>query len=325
MSVPGVEITTARPTLGHFNVFPYAGPQVPRFRRTTLGKIFTQAREGDPTRVFQVNHPRLQKNIGYFDIVGLDSKTGHTDRDWRDDFDSLEVYNGADAANRARVERVLYDWLHLLELGHRYVATGDSDSHRIQYQWAGYPRTYVSLPPDQAGDTGPIDKVALIASLKAGHAFVTSGPMVDAKIDGQGPGNTIKTSDPSVRLHVTVTAAPWIDVTDVEVLLGSTTVTRVPVPPRPRVAGAPPRDLAAARAAAVRFERDFDVPFEGANKFVVVVVRGTRTMDDVLPYMPIQPLGVYESDLAGRDRREDPRKGLVLGHVHIPSSPRCPY
>jgi len=67
-------------------------------------------------------------------------------------------------------------------------------------------------------------------------------------------------------------------------------VTRVPVPTRPRPAGGPPRDLAAARAAAVRFERDFDVPFEGANKFVVVVVRGTRTMDDVLPYMPIQPL-----------------------------------
>jgi len=32
------------------------------------------------------------------------------------------------------------------------------------------------------------------------------------------------------------------------------------------------------------------VPFEGASKFVVVVVRGNRTMDDVLPYMPIQPL-----------------------------------
>jgi hypothetical protein len=289
VSVPGVEITTARPSLGHFNIFPYAGPQVPPFRRTTLGKIFIKAREGDPTRVLQVNHPRLSKTIGYFNIVGLDAKTGRTDRDWRDDFDSIEVYNGAEALDRARVEAVLYDWLHLLELGHRYIATGDSDSHKIQYTWAGYPRTYVALPPDQAGDTGPIDKVALIASLKAGHAFVTSGPMVDAKIDRQGPGNTVTTSDTVVRLHVTVTAAPWIDVTDVEVLLGTTSLTRVPIPPRARPATLP-HDLAAARAVALRFERDFDVPFEGANKFVVVVVRGTRPMDDVLPYMPIQPL-----------------------------------
>jgi hypothetical protein len=288
-SVPGVEITTARPSLGHFNVFPYPGPQIPPFRRTTLGRIFTKAREGDPTRIFQVNHPRLTKSIGYFDIVGLDTKTGHTERDWRDDFDSLEVYNGADAANRARVETVLYDWLRLLELGHRYVATGDSDSHRIQYQWAGYPRTYVSLPPEQSGDLGPIDKTALIASLKAGHAFVTSGPIVEATINGQGPGNTVKTKDTVVRLHVAITAAPWIDVTDVEVLLGTTSVTRVPIPAKPRLAAAAPRDLATARANALRFERDFDVPFEGASKFVVVVVRGTRPMDDVLPYMPIQP------------------------------------
>jgi hypothetical protein len=290
-TVPGVEITTARPNFGHFNVFPYAGPQVPPFRRTTVKKIFLAAREGDPSRVLQVNHPRL-KTIGYFDIVGLDTKTGHADRDWRDDFDSLEVYNGADGANRARVEAVLFDWLRLLELGHKYVGTGDSDSHRIQYQWAGYPRTYVALPLDQAGDTGaPIDKVALVASLKAGHAFVTSGPILEATINGQGPGGKVVLPEAVAHLHVVVRAAPWIDVSEVEVLLGTAPVARVPVPSRPRPSAPPDRDLAGARAAALRFERNFDVPFEGtAPKFVVVVVRGTRAIDDVLPYMPIQPL-----------------------------------
>ena len=290
-TVPGVEITTARPSLGHFNVFPYAGPQIPPWRRTSVRTIFAKAKEGDPTRVLQVNHPRLAKGIGYFDIVGLDTKTGTARGEWRPEFDSLEVYNGFDNANRERTEAVLMDWLRLLELGHRYVATGDSDSHRIQYQWAGYPRTYVQLPLEQSGDTGaPIDKTALIASLKAGHVFVTSGPAIDAKIDGKGPGNTVVTSDRAVRLHVVVRAAPWIDVSEVEVMLGSTSVTRVPVLPAPRNAPAV-LDLAVARKSAIRVERDFDVPFEGhGQKFVVVVVRGTRAMDDVLPYMPIQPL-----------------------------------
>ncbi len=289
-TVPGVEITTVRPSFGHFNVFPYPGPGVPPFRRTTIRQIFTRAREGDPTRVFQVNHPRM-KNIGYFDIVGLDAKTGHASHDWREDFDSLEVYNGAEASNRPHVESVLLDWLHLLELGHRYVGTGDSDSHRIQYQWAGYPRTYVALPLEQSGDTGaPIDKVALIASLKAGHAFVTSGPMVDATINGVGPGNTVTTAERVARLHVSVRAAPWIDVSEVEVMLGSTSVARVQVSLPPKSAP-PPVELAAAKTAAVRFERDFDVPFDGAGpRFVVVVVRGTRVLSDVLPYMPVQPL-----------------------------------
>jgi len=290
-TVPGVEITTARPSLGHFNVFPYHGPQVPPWRRTSVRTIFAKAKEGDPSRVLQVNHPRLAKGIGYFDIVGLDTKTGTARGEWRPEFDSIEVYNGFDNANRERAEGVLMDWLRLLELGHRYVATGDSDSHRIQYQWAGYPRTYVQLPPEQAGDTGgPIDNKALIASLKAGHAFVTSGPAVDAKIDGKGPGYTVVTQERLVRLHVVVRAPPWIDVSEVEVMLGSTSLTRVPVAPASR--NAPPvLDLAVARKSAIRVERDFDVPFDGrGEKFVVVVVRGTRAMDDVLPYMPIQPL-----------------------------------
>jgi hypothetical protein len=290
-TVPGVEITTARPSLGHFNVFPYAGPQIPPWRRTSVRNIFAKAKEGDPSRVLQVNHPRLAKGIGYFDIIGLDPKTGTARGEWRPEFDSLEVYNGFDNANRERAEGVLMDWLRLLELGHKYVATGDSDSHRIQYQWAGYPRTYVQLPLEQAGDTGaPIDNKALIASLKAGHAFVTSGPAVDAKINGKGPGNIVITNERVVRLHVVVRAAPWIDVSEVEVMLGSTSVTRVPVAPASRNAPAV-LDLAVARKSAIRVERDFDVPFDGhGQKFVVVVVRGTRSMDDVLPYMPIQPL-----------------------------------
>lgn len=290
-TVPGVEITTARPSLGHFNVFPYSGPQVPPWRKTSVRTLFAKAKEGDPSRVLQVNHPRMPKGIGYFDIVGLDTKTGTARGEWRPEFDSLEVYNGFDNANRERAEVVLLDWIRLLELGHKYVATGDSDSHRIQYQWAGYPRTYVQLPPEQAGDTGaPIDKTALIAALKAGHAFVTSGPTIDAKISGKGPGHVVVTSDKVARLHVVVRAAPWIDVSEVEIMLGTTSVTRVPVPPASRNAPAV-LDLAEARKATIRVDRDFDVPFEGsAQKFVIVVVRGTRPMDDVLPYMPIQPL-----------------------------------
>src|SRR5262249_12546895 len=149
---------------------------------TTLKRIFTSAREGlgGSERILQVNHPRLAKGIGYFDLMGLDTTTMHAARDWRDDFDTLEVYNGFGAPDRASVEMVMRDWLRLLEAAHRYIATGDPDSHRIQYQWAGFPRTYVRVPPEQGGAAGfaPDPKV-IIASLKEGHAFVSSGPIVD--------------------------------------------------------------------------------------------------------------------------------------------------
>jgi len=77
----------------------------------------------------------------------------------------------------------------------------------------------------------------------------------------------------------------------VEVMLGVSSITRVAVPARRTVVGTPTGDLRDARDEALRFSGDIDVPYDGApGRFVVVVVRGTRAMDDVLPYMPIQPL-----------------------------------
>ena len=295
-SVPGVEVTTAFPRLGHFNVFPYDAREAPPCRKTTQREIFTRARALAPSCLVQVDHPRL-RGLGYFDVVGLDSKSGHAEKEkeWRTDFDLIEVYNGFEARRRDRVEVVLQDWLHLLALGHRYTATGGSDSHRIQYQWAGYPRTYVKLAPEEAGETGaPLDSAALILALKSGRALVTSGPFIDASIDGQGPGSTVVAGERLARLHLRVRAAPWIDVTEAEVFLGAMTHSRIPIAARATVTGPPTGELAPARGDAVRLERDIDIALPAAfeHLFVVVVVRGTRTMDDVLPYMPIQPFAV---------------------------------
>jgi hypothetical protein len=232
------------------------------------------------------------RDLGYFDLVGLDTKTGRAEKgEWRDDFDTLEVYNGFEGATRGRTELVLRDWLQLLAGGHRYVATGDSDSHRIQFQWAGYPRTYVFLPPEQAGDTGaPIDTVALIAALKAGRAFVSSGPILGAEIEGAGPGATVVSKEAMVKLHLSVRAAPWIDVDEIEVLLGTTTLRRIAVPSRPTSTGHPQEDLATAQRETLRFEQDIDIPVPDEGSFVVAIARGSRPIDDVLPYTPIQPL-----------------------------------
>ena len=80
-------------------------------------------------------------------------------------------------------ERVMEDWFALLNLGKRMAATGSSDSHRIQYQWAGYPRTFALLDGRSAGDTGqPIDTKEVVASLKKGKSFVSSGPIIELEL-----------------------------------------------------------------------------------------------------------------------------------------------
>jgi hypothetical protein len=40
----------------------------------------------------------------------------------------------------------------------------------------------------------------------------------------------------------------------------------------------------------VRYEGDLSVPIGDASTWLLVIVRGNRPMDDVLPFMPIPPL-----------------------------------
>ncbi|MEI8258051.1 MAG: CehA/McbA family metallohydrolase, partial [Deltaproteobacteria bacterium] len=176
--VPAVEVTTDRSPepVGHFNVYPYppeagvehGGP--PPFDAVPA-EIFRAARARQPDGVIQVNHPRMEPGIGYFDRVGLDTQTNIARSPLYDPgYDALEVFNGYYVGSPREVERVMHDWFALLNTGARYVGTASSDSHVIAYFEAGYPRTYVYTPG--AGNRSP-DAPAVIAALRAGHAFGT--------------------------------------------------------------------------------------------------------------------------------------------------------
>jgi hypothetical protein len=231
-----------------------------------------------------VNHPRLPKSIGYFEIFHFDSKK-LPPSSMRTDFDTLEVYNGYDLGAPLRVEAVLHDWYALLNMGHHYGATGSSDSHRIQYQWAGYPRTMVFAPD------APVEPMQVVNAVKKGHAFVTSGPILDVAIDGAHPGDEILTAESKVTAHVRVRAAPWVDVTSLEVVVGGQSTLTVSIPSAPTRIGPElgTREEAAART--LRYEGDLSIPVGAEATWVVFVARGERKLDDVLPFMPVTPLG----------------------------------
>jgi hypothetical protein len=301
--VNGVEITTFNPRLGHFGLFPYPmGKGVPPYRHTTVGAIFRVARRGDPTRILQVNHPRLPKGIGYFELAGFKPESGKAPGSMRTDFDSIEVYNGYDISIPSRVDAVMRDYYALLNLGHRYVATGSSDSHRIQYQWAGYPRTMVavgSVPGASSSPPSAIDTSLLVAQLKLGHAIVTSGPMIELEAGPNRearPGDELASADDSVTAHLRVRAAPWVDVTSLEIVVGGRTVRTIELPSRPTRLGpeAGTREEAAART--IRFDEEIAVPLGGQGGtprgWFLVIARGARKLDDVLPFMPVPPLAM---------------------------------
>ncbi len=278
--VPAVEVTTDRSPqpVGHFNVYPYppesgverGGP--PPFDAPPAA-IFRAARARQGDGVIQVNHPRMEPGIGYFDRVGLDTHTNIAQSPLYDPgYDAVEVFNGYFIGRPSEVDRVLHDWLALLNTGARYVGTASSDSHVIAYFAAGYPRTYVYTPG--AGDRSPAAP-AVIAALRAGHAFGTSGPIVLARVGTAMPGDTVHGAGDRVDLEVDVRAAPWIDVNEVVILRDGEVVETAQV---------------ASTHAVERLRRTFVIPLVASRSHLVVTARGRQgSMEAALPHVDAVP------------------------------------
>jgi hypothetical protein len=290
-TVRGVEVTTYSPRFGHFGVFPYPGDKpVPPFRHSNINALFNAAHRGDPNRIVQVNHPRMEKGIGYFSVFGYDPENPKIPSKIRLDFDSIEVYNGYEIQQPAKVDAVLRDYFSLLNRGKKYVATGSSDSHHIQYQWAGYPRTVVDMGAEVT--TGKVDPLAVVAAIKAGHAIVTSGPIIDVTANGAHPGDEIHGKDPVVA-HVRLRAAPWVDITSLELVVDGKVVRTIEIKSEPTKTGLELGTLADVQSRTIRFEDDIPIPVSPISKsWFCFIARGTRKLDDVLMFMPVPPFAM---------------------------------
>jgi hypothetical protein len=322
-TVTGVEVTTYSKGFGHFGVFPYPpSDPVPPFKHTTVDAVFRAARMGDPNRYFQLNHPRLPKGIGYFNIIGFDPRASRSQIRGRLDFDGIEVFNGYDSERPDRVEQVLRDYWALLNFGWRYTATGSSDSHRIQFHWAGYPRTMVSVPVARNADgvEARPDPLAVVASIKSGRASVTIGPIIEFNLEGAQPGQDVFSQADPLRGHVRVRSAPWIDVSEVEVIVGGRVAQTFDVASRPTQLGPETGTLEEAQARTVRFDSDIDVSVGLENGWVMVIARGRRRMDDVLPFMPVTPLAFTNPVYVTR-HREPPPPVPGAPRISTPSAP----
>jgi hypothetical protein len=208
---------------------------------------------------------------------------------------------------------VLRDYWALLDFGWRYAATGSSDSHRIQFHWAGYPRTMVTVDPRAESDAGDktVDPLVIVSNVKRGHAVVTSGPMIELELGGVRPGDEAVTTDEVLRGHLRVRAAPWVDVTHVDIVVGQIGGTygiarSFEVESRPTVLGPEPGTLEEAGERTIRFDEDIAVEVGPENGWIQVIARGKRPMDDVLPFMPVPPLAFTNPVFVVRRRAPPP-------------------
>lgn len=267
----GVEITSVSQKWGHFNAYPLpassAEPaeQVPVYHGRRPADMFASARDHG-ARVVQVNHGRMEPSIGYFDLAHLDPKTGRADPVFADGFDTFEAYNGMWIETRDKIREGATDLVALARRGKRVAAMGNSDSHKLLYQEAGYPRTFVHVPREPRATL--IDRV--VKTLLAGDTTVSSGPFVELTIDGAGVGAVIAPKAKALKAHVRVSAPAWVPV-DVVELWQDDAVVRV------FTVEGPPKD-------GVRFERDVELAVGKSDTVFLAWAEGKTPLPDVVPY-----------------------------------------
>jgi hypothetical protein len=89
-------------------------------------------------------------------------------------------------------------WYPFLNLGFKVNPAAGSDYPYFGPSLPGAERYYVKLE-------GPFDADAWFASFKAGHVFVTNGPLIDLTVNGQGMGHEIRVAR-GARLDITASA-----------------------------------------------------------------------------------------------------------------------
>ena len=195
------------------------------------------------------------------------------------DYHSQEVMNGT-ANNTLLAFRAF--WFYLLNQGVVRTGMANSDSHGLTDSVIGTPRTVVWTD----SVIGNFDEVEFNDAIKDGRALGTNGPLIEVLVaDSTGalqpPSLTPFVPEDQPRLQITVSAAPWVPVEEVRIVVNGAvvqTITDLAHPARPEGNGN--LDDPDAPAQTLRWQGEVDVSnYLPANGDAWVVVEAGRTLE----------------------------------------------
>jgi hypothetical protein len=257
---PLVETTIYPKVIGHFNFWPVPyderGPWrgAPWDELAEPGELFSRLAEaGFPeTGVIQLNHPwggvQFGRDFAWPTAIGLDLtqplpptydgtgqglflRTPPGSAYGNAEYDAQEVMNGTN--NNAFLQyRAI--WHYLLNEGVVRAGTANSDSHTLYDNTLGTPRTLVWTEATLES----WDEPTFNAAVKAGRMMGTNGPIIeltttDAQGGARSPGVEPFAPAADAVLALKVSAAPWVPVQEVRILVGGEvvrTLSDLPVP-----------------------------------------------------------------------------------------------
>ncbi len=297
-SAPGDELTTNG--WGHFGAFPLtrdlerAGQGAVLVHGRTASDFFADVRRVAPLAVIDVHHPRIDAEIGYFNLGRFDAQSDRAERaGFSYDFDALEVLNGYQDAERKHIERVIEDWFALLDHGHIVTATGNSDTHHLDHNIGGYPRNYVQVDDD---DPAALPADAVPRALRAHRSFFTTAPFVRVHVGDASIGEVARVKSGRARADIEVQAAPWVTVSSVSVYLDGKLLQRIPVP-----ASTAPLRIKTAVELEIKRDAYLVVRVDGDKPMAPIV--GDLTRFDVRPLALTNPIFL---DFDGNGRFDAP-------------------
>jgi hypothetical protein len=157
--IPSMELSAS---WGHFNAYPLRTGEKLAIDTTvaSIDDIFREARRQGAV-VVQINHPFIP--YGYLTSVS----TGVAPGGFNPGFDLLEI-NQAAPEDDDKVVHALWDFWNA---GHHYFLGGGTDTHDVWNYKSGEVRTFAHV-------AGPVSAAGFAEALKAGHAYVTHGPLI---------------------------------------------------------------------------------------------------------------------------------------------------
>jgi hypothetical protein len=157
--VAGVELSAS---WGHFNAYPLRlGEKLQVDTGTaTIEQIFQEARRQGAI-VVQANHPFIP--YGYFTSLGAGTVPGG----FNPSFDLMEINAQAPTDD----EKVLHALWKAWTEGHHYYLSAGSDTHDVWNDVSGRVRVFAHVE-------GKLTPDAFAEALKAGHGYVTHGPLI---------------------------------------------------------------------------------------------------------------------------------------------------
>ncbi len=251
-----------------WQTFPTAASPDTELATLSPKAVFDAARARPEAPVIIINHPRGPTN--YFGYVGYDPGTGLADSvaDWDTTFTLVEVFNNS--SWRDNRNGTVTDWFGLLKAGRKVFSVGSSDTHRMAVNPVGYPRTCIRVgtdDPQQLTASGVRDQLA------AGHSTISGGIYVTAKLGTAQSGETVTGAGSPMMLDVTVQAATWVEVDEIEIVVDGQMVDKITV----MASDADPTNPA------IRWRGQVPIQVTATGGFVVVAASGNRALDPVHP------------------------------------------